>query len=183
MIMSIKIGLIGLTLASFVLVPMMPPIDATTSEVASWSSDVYSNLDGIRQDYDFQQWSPDLNQLVQDVVDGYEGALSSVVSLYEGIVNFFSNPAVLLFSEEDFSDDALEIGYIPDGRMAQIMWQSTFLSNQQIVDQILSPEEITYIVSVPLIQDWPWVQGYFFHLRNTLWPTSDNSIWYYCYMV
>lgn len=181
--MSIKVGLIGLTLASFVLVPAMPVLDADSSELASWSSDVYSNLDGIRQDYDFKQWSPDLNELVQSVVDGYEGALSSVITTYEAVANFFSNPAVLLFSEEDFSDDALDTGYIPDGRMAQILWQSTFLSNQEVVDNILSPEEITYIVSVPLISDWPWVQGYFFHVRNTLWPTSDLSIYQYCELV
>jgi hypothetical protein len=180
--MSFKIGLIGLTLASFVLVPMMPPIDATSSQVASWSSSVFSNLDGIHQDYDFKKFSPNLNQLFQSVVDGYEGALTNVITFYESLSNFFSNPAVLIFDEADFSDDALELGYIPDGRMAQILWQSTFLSNQQVVDQILSPEEIAYIVSVPLIQDWPWVQGYFFHIRNTLWPNSDNSIWYYCFM-
>jgi len=78
--MNLKVGLITLTLASFVLVPMMPPIDATTSQVASWHSEVYTNLDGIHQDYDFQKWSPDLEALVQSVVDGYNGVLNGVVS-------------------------------------------------------------------------------------------------------
>ena len=36
-----KIGLIGLTLASFVLVPAMPSLDADSSELASWHSEVY----------------------------------------------------------------------------------------------------------------------------------------------
>jgi len=181
--MNLKVGLIGLTLASFVLVPMMPPIDATTSQVASWHSEVYTNLDGIHQDYDFQKWSPDLEALVQSVVDGYNGVLNGVVSFYEGVINFFRNPAVLIFGEEDFSDDALELTYIPDGRMAQIIWLSTFLSNQQVVDQVLSESEITFIVANPLFSDYPWLQAYFFLTRNTLWPISDNSIYYYCTLV
>ena len=178
-----KIGLIGLTLASFVLVPAMPPLDADSSELASWHSEVYENLNGIHQNYDFQKYSPDLNSMIENIVQTYNGALTSVITFYELLENFFSNPAVLLFAEEDFSDDALELGFIPDGRMAQILWQSTFLSNQQVVEQILSDEEIAYIVSVPLIQDWPWLQGYFFHIRNTIWPISDLSIYDYCYLV
>lgn len=178
--MNLKIGLIGLTLASFVLVPMMPPVNATSSQLSSWSSQVYSNLDGIHQDYDFQQFSPDLQALVEGVRDTYNGALSGVLSLYEGISNFFRNPAVLIFGEDDFSDDPLSLTYIPDGRMAQIIWESTFLSNEQVVNEVLSEEEITYILTIPLIQDWPWVQGYFFLLRNTLWPINDYSIRYYC---
>jgi hypothetical protein len=175
-----NIGLIGLTLASFVLVPMLPPPDATSSEVASWSSNVYSNLDGIRQDYNFRQFSPDLNQMIVGIVDTYENALSGVITFYQSVNVFFSNPAVLIFGEEDFSDDALELSYIPDGRMTQILFASTFLSNQQVVDQVLSESEKTFIASKPLLDSWPWVQGYFFHIRNTLWPISDNSIYYYC---
>jgi hypothetical protein len=178
-----KIGIIGLTLASFVLVPSMPSLDADSSELASWHSEVYENLDGIRQDYNFRKYSPDLNAMIDGIVQTYNGALSGVISFYESASNFLQNPAVLIFGEEDFSDDALELGYIPDGRMTQLLWQSTFLSNQQVVDQLLSPEEITYILSVPLIQDWPWLQGYFFHIRNTIWPISDLSIFEYCELV
>jgi hypothetical protein len=178
-----KIGIIGLTLASFVLVPAMPALDADSSELASWHSEVYENLDGIHQDYDFQKYSPDLNAMIDGVVQTYNGALSGVISFYEGVSNFFQNPAVLIFGEEDFSDDALELGFIPDGRMTQLLWQSTFLSNQQVVEQLLSPEEITYILTVPLVNDWPWVQGYFFHVRNTIWPISDLSIYDYCLLV
>jgi len=175
-----KIGLIGLTLASFVLVPMLPSVDATSSEVASWSSDVYSNLGGIHQDYDFKKFSPDLNQMINGIVDTYENALTGVISFYESVNVFFSNPSVLIFGEEDFSDDPLELSYIPDGRMTQILFASTFLSNQQVVDQVLSESEKTFITSKPLLNSWPWVQGYFFHVRNTIWPISDNSIYYYC---
>jgi hypothetical protein len=175
-----KIGLIGLTLASFLLVPSMPAIDADSSEIAAWSSDVYSNLDGIHQDYDFQQWSPDLNEMVNGIVDTYQNALSGVVTFYESVNVFFSNPAVLLFDEEDFSDDPTGLISIPDGRMTQILFASTFLSNQQVVDQVLSEDEINFIISKPLVNSWPWVQGYFFHIRNTIWPISDNSIYYYC---
>jgi len=121
--------------------------------------------------------------MVDNIVQTYNGALSSVITFYELLENFFSNPAVLLFAEEDFSDDALELGFIPDGRMTQLLWQSTFLSNQQVVEQLLSPEEITYILTVPLVNDWPWVQGYFFHVRNTIWPISDLSIYDYCLLV
>jgi len=177
-----KIGLIGLTLASFVLVPAMPSLDADSSELASWHSEVYENLDGIHQDYDFQKYSPDLNEMVNNIVQTYNGALSGVISFYEGVSNFFQNPGVIIFGEEEFSEDALDLGFIPDGRFAQILWASTFLSNQQVVDQVLSEEDIAYIVSVPLIEDWPWLQGYFFHVRNTIWPISDDSIWYYCFM-
>jgi hypothetical protein len=175
-----KIGLIGLTLASFILVPMMPSVDADSSEISSWTDNVYSNLDGFRQDYDFKQFSPDLNALVNGVVDTYENALSGVITFYESVNVFFSNPAVLIFGEEDFSDDPLDLTFIPDGRMTQILFASTFLSNQQVVDQILSESEKTYIASKPLVNSWPWVQGYFFHIRNTIWPISDNSIYYYC---
>jgi hypothetical protein len=126
-----KIGLIGLTLASFVLVPAMPALDADSSELASWHSEVYENLDGIHQDYDFQKYSPDLNEMVNNIVQTYNGALSGVISFYEGVSNFFQNPGVIIFGEEEFSEDALELGFIPDGRFAQIVWASTFLSNQQ----------------------------------------------------
>jgi hypothetical protein len=175
-----KIGLIGLTLASFVLVPMLPPVDATSEEISSWTSNVYSNLDGIRQDYDFQQWSPDLNAMVNGIVDTYENALSGVITFYESVNVFFSNPAVLIFGEDDFTDDPTGLLSIPDGRMTQILFASTFLSNQQVVDQVLSEDEINFIISKPLVDSWPWVQGYFFHVRNTPWPISDNSIYYYC---
>jgi hypothetical protein len=178
--MGLKINIITLTLASFVLVPMMPAPNATTSELSSWTSEVYSNLDGIHQDYDFKKFSPDLELLVDSVVDTYTNALNGVVSLYESISNFFANPAVLLFDEESFSDDPIEIGYIPDGRMTQIIWQSTFLSNQQVVDQILSEEEISFIATRPAASQYPWVQSLFFIFRNTYWPISDNSIYYYC---
>jgi hypothetical protein len=175
-----KIGLIGLTLASFVLVPMLPPVDADSSEIALWSSEVYENLNGIHQNYDFQKWSPDLNSMVNGVVNTYKNALNGVVTFYESVNVFFSNPAVLLFGEDDFSDNPLGLSAIPDGRMTQILFASTFLSNQQVVEQVLSEEEILFIISKPLIDSWPWVQGYFFYLRNTIWPISDNSIYYYC---
>jgi hypothetical protein len=64
--------------------------------------------------------------------------------------------------------------------MTQILFASTFLSNQQVVDQVLSESEKTFITSKPLVNSWPWVQGYFFHIRNTIWPISDNTIYYYC---
>jgi len=175
-----KIGLIGLTLASFVLVPLMPSVDADSSEIASWNSQVYENLDGIHQNYNFRQWSPDLNLMVNGIVDTYKNALSGVITFYESVNVFFNNPAVLIFGEEDFSDDALDIGFIPDGRMTEILFASTFLSNQQVVDQVLSESEKTFITSKPLVNSWPWVQGYFFHIRNTIWPISDNTIYYYC---
>jgi hypothetical protein len=181
--MSLKIGLIGLTLASFVLVPMMPALDANSSQLSSWEENVYSNLDGIRQDYDFVQFAPDITNMIQSIVDTYENALTGVVSFYEGVINFFRNPAVLIFGEEDFSDDALELTYIPDGRMAQILWLSTFLSNEQVVDQVLSVSECTYLLSISTIQELPWLQGYFFFLRNTLWPISDLSIKSYCGLI
>jgi hypothetical protein len=181
--MGLKLNIITLTLASFVLVPMMPNINATSSELSSWSSEVYSNLDGIHRDYDFKKFSPDLESLVQGVVNTYNNALNGVVSFYEGVQNFFSNPAILLFDEDAFSDDPLTIGYIPDGRMTQIIYQSTFLSNQQVVDQVLSTDEITFILTNPLFSDWPWIQGYFFIYRNTTWPINDNSIYYYCTLV
>jgi len=175
-----KIGLIGLTLASFVLVPMLPPVDATSEEISSWTSNVYSNLDGIRQDYDFQQWSPDLNAMINGIVYTYENALSGVITFYESVNVFFANPAVLIFDEDYFSDDPTGLPSIPDGRMTQILFASTFLSNQQVVAQVLSEDEINFIISKPLVNSWPWVQGYFFHIRNTIWPISDNSIYYYC---
>jgi len=181
--MNLKVGLIGLTLASFVLVPLMPPIDATTSQLNSWNSLVYENLDGIRQDYDFKQFSPNLTELVEQVVNAYKDVLGGAVSLYEGVITFFQNPAVLIFGEEDFSDDAFTLGYIPDGRMAQIIWQSTFKSNLQVVEDLLSESECTYIAARSLLTDYPWVQAYFFLLRNTFWPTSDFPVAYYCGIV
>ena len=178
--MNTNISLITLTIASFVLVPMLPSPDATSSEVNSWSSNVYSNLDGFRQDYNFTQFSPDLNSLVNGVVDTYKNALSGVITFYESVNVFFNNPAVLIFGEEDFTDDPTGLLSIPDGRMTQILWYSTFLSNQQVVEQVLSEDEINFIISKPLVDSWPWVQGFFFLIRNTIWPISDNSIYYYC---
>jgi hypothetical protein len=178
-----KIGLIGLTLASFVLVPAMPALDADSSELALWHSEVYENLDGIHQNYDFQKYSPDLNAMVDNIVETYNGALSSVITFYELLENFFTNPGVVIFGEEEFSDDAFDLGYIPDGRFAQILFASTFLSNQQVVEQVLSDSEINFITFYPLFQDWNWIQGYFFIYRNTIWPISDLSIYDYCLLV
>jgi hypothetical protein len=178
-----KIGLIGLTLASFVLVPSMPSLDADSTELASWHSEVYENLNGIHQNYDFQKYSPDLNAMVDNIVQTYNGALSSVITFYELLENFFTNPGVVIFGEEEFSDDALDIGSIPDGRFTQILFASTFLSNQQVVEQVLSDSEIAFITTKPLFQDWNWIQGYFIHFRNILWPISDLSIYDYCLLV
>jgi hypothetical protein len=94
--MNTNIGLIGLTLASFILIPMMPVITGDSSQdasnVASWSSQVYSNLDGIHQDYDFQQFAPDLNGILTDIIDTYNEISTTALDYINAIVALAQDP-------------------------------------------------------------------------------------------
>jgi hypothetical protein len=109
--MNTNIGLIGLTLASFVLVPMMPVITGNSSQdasnIASWSSQVYSNLDGIHQDYDFQQFAPDLNGILNAVVDTYNDLATTANDYLNLLIEFATDPFNL--SENEVINGALDL--------------------------------------------------------------------------
>jgi hypothetical protein len=149
--MNTNIGIIGLTLASFVLVPMMPVITGDSSQdasnVASWSSQVYSNLDGIHRDYDFQQFSPDISGILNDVVNTYNNLLTTANDYLNKLILFFNDPFNLAENTELSSVlQLLQLNKLFNNLSnAQDHWDSLSFFQQQTYTLYVYPEMNIFI--------------------------------------
>ena len=178
-----KFTIIGLTIVSLLIAPqvLILGVDPTSEDVSSFKSSVNENFDALTnsvpdfsRDYDFQQFSPDFSKIINDFTELFNQLLKAADETVSAIGNFFANPGVLIFGEEEYTTDPSTLGYIPTGRFSQILWESTFRSNRGVVLHVLSPEEIIYLklstTSNDLLSNW--FQYHFFLLRNTLFDKS-----------
>jgi hypothetical protein len=182
-----KFTIIGLTIVSLLLAPqvLILGVNPTSEDLSSFKTSVNENFDALTnsvpdfsRDYDFQQFSPNISEIINSFVQFYSDTLKTADEFINLVSNFFSNPGVVIFGEDEFSDDPITLGYIPNGRFTQILWESTFRSNESVALDVLSSEELTFVASRPLFTQYPTVQAFFFLYRNIL---IDKSIHQYAF--